>query len=69
MRFLAEAVSRNTYINLMDQYRPCYRAEDYPEIDRPVRPEEFAEARAAAARYGLERLDERSAASWRFLRY
>ncbi|NNG02847.1 MAG: radical SAM protein [Inquilinus sp.] len=69
MRFLAEAVSRNTYINLMDQYRPCYRAEDYPEIDRPVSGEEIAEARAAAARHGLERLDQRSAASWRFLRY
>ncbi|MCK4315890.1 MAG: radical SAM protein, partial [Anaerolineae bacterium] len=25
-RFLAEEVSRDTYINIMDQYRPCYKA-------------------------------------------
>ncbi|MDJ0945131.1 MAG: radical SAM protein [Kiloniellales bacterium] len=69
LRFLAEKVSCNTYINLMDQYRPCYRADDHPEISRRISRAEFDEARNAAARYGLERLDERSAASWRFLRY
>ncbi len=69
LRFLAEKVSRNTYINLMDQYRPCYRAEDDPDINRRINRAESDEARAAAARYGLERLDERSAASWRFLQY
>ena len=69
LRFLAEKVSSKTYINLMDQYRPCYRAEDYAEIDRTIGRKEFDEARAIALRYGLERLDERSAASWRFLQY
>lgn len=67
LRFLAENVSRNTYINLMDQYRPCYRAEDYAQIGRTISREEFREARMAAAQYGLGRLDERSAASRRFL--
>ncbi len=69
LRFLAEQVSPNTYVNLMDQYRPCYRAGDYPEIDRPISQDEYHEVQAAAARYGLERLDEHSAASWRFLRF
>ena len=69
LRFLAEKVSRNTYINLMDQYRPCYRSDDHEEIDRKISRAEFDEARTIAARSGLERLDERAAASWRFLRY
>ena len=67
--FLAEKVSLRTYINLMDQYRPCHRAEGYPEIDRTISREAFDEARAIAMSYGLERLDERSAASWRFLSF
>ncbi len=69
LRFLAEKVSPRTYINLMDQYRPCHRAEGYPEIDRTISREAFDEARAIAMSYGLERLDERSAASWRFLSF
>ncbi len=67
--FLAEKVSLRTYINLMDQYRPCHRAEGYPEIDQTISREAFDEARAIAMRYGLERLDKRSAASWRFLSF
>ena len=69
LRFLAEKVSSETYVNLMDQYRPCYRAEDYPEIDRTISREAFDEARTIALRYGLVRLDERSAAQWRFLSF
>ncbi|MDH3319306.1 MAG: radical SAM protein [Betaproteobacteria bacterium] len=59
LRFLAEVISTNTYLNLMDQYRPCYRADEYPEIDRPVTPQEYREALASAARHGLARLDHR----------
>ncbi|MEZ5786284.1 MAG: radical SAM protein [Xanthobacteraceae bacterium] len=57
MRFIAEAVSPDTYLNLMDQYRPCYRADDYPSLDRPITKTEFREALDLAARYGLRRLD------------
>lgn len=57
--FLANEVSRNTYVNLMDQYRPCYRADEYPELDRPITRGEYREALAAAARVGLTRLDRR----------
>jgi putative pyruvate formate lyase activating enzyme len=65
LRFLAERVSRNTYVNVMDQYRPCYRAEDRPPLDRPLRRDEYAQAIATAARLGLHRLDERRA-RWLF---
>lgn len=59
LEFLAVEISRNTYLNLMDQYRPCYRADEYPELDRGVTADEYREALAAAKRHGLERLDHR----------
>jgi putative pyruvate formate lyase activating enzyme len=59
LAFLAGEISRNTYLNLMDQYRPCYRADEYPDLDRPITREEYREALDAAARHGLERLDHR----------
>jgi putative pyruvate formate lyase activating enzyme len=60
LAFLAGEISRETYLNLMDQYRPCYRADEYPEIDRPITSEEYRAALATAARLGLNRLDHRA---------
>ena len=51
--FLAGSISPRTYVNVMAQYRPCYRASECPEIDRPPTRQEFAEAHAHAARLGL----------------
>jgi len=59
LEFLAGEISRNTYLNLMDQYRPAWRAHDYPEISRPVTSEEYRRALEVAARLGLNRLDQR----------
>jgi len=56
--WLAGEVSRNTYINVMGQYRPAHKAHRYPEIARPVRPGEVERARLQAEQLGL-RLDER----------
>jgi putative pyruvate formate lyase activating enzyme len=61
LEFIANEISRNTYLNLMDQYRPCYRTDEYPEIDRPTTAEEYRDALDAAARLGLDRLDQRAA--------
>jgi putative pyruvate formate lyase activating enzyme len=58
VRFLAEKVSDDTYINVMAQYRPCYRAGEYPPVDRPITHEEYAEAVQMAKEAGL-RLDQR----------
>jgi putative pyruvate formate lyase activating enzyme len=55
--FLARAISPDTYLNLMDQYRPCYRADEYPPLDRRPTRAELAAARAAAEKAGLRRLD------------
>ena len=57
LEFLAEEISRDTYLNLMDQYRPCYRAGGFPEINRALTGEEYAGALATAELVGLQRLD------------
>ncbi|MBI4768739.1 MAG: radical SAM protein [Deltaproteobacteria bacterium] len=57
MRFIAEELSPDTYVNVMGQYRPEYRAGEYPEIARSVTVEEVAEGRRLARAAGLRRLD------------
>lgn len=56
MRFLAEEVSKETYINVMDQYRPCYEALAYPPLNRRITEEEFDEAIRLTKASGLHRL-------------
>jgi len=58
--FIAQQISVNSYLNLMDQYRPCYRADEYPPLDQPITLSEYRTALAIADRYGLQRLDRRS---------
>ena len=64
LAFLAREISRNTYLNLMDQYYPCYRAGENPPLDRPIRAREFEAALTLAAKYGLQRLDQRRHHRW-----
>jgi putative pyruvate formate lyase activating enzyme len=59
VRFLAEAISPQTYLNLMDQYRPAYQAHHYPKLGRRITQQEYASAVQIAADAGLTRLDER----------
>ncbi len=69
MRFLAQEVSRNTYVNVMDQYRPCGEAHKYPPLDRHITAEEYTEAIRMANAEGITRLDSRDRAYFlRFLR-
>ncbi|MDJ0895418.1 MAG: radical SAM protein [Alphaproteobacteria bacterium] len=63
-RFLAEEISPDTYINVMDQYRPCYRADGVAELNRPTTRDEFKAAVRLAAKHGLHRLDRRMPVSW-----
>src|SRR5271166_6882414 len=60
LRFLAEEISSDTYLNVMGQYRPCYRAEEHPGLERPISGGEFSEALAIARRCGLHPLDHGS---------
>ncbi|MCR3882849.1 MAG: radical SAM protein [Methanothrix sp.] len=55
VRFLAEEVSPETYLNVMAQYHPCYKAYSYPELSRPITLREYAEAVGLARAAGLDR--------------
>jgi putative pyruvate formate lyase activating enzyme len=60
LRFIAEHLGPDTYVNLMGQYRPAGRAERLSATNRRPYPEELASAFAIADRLGLRRLDARS---------
>ena len=60
VRFLAEEISPNTYINIMGQYRPAWRVKEQniAPLNRPVTPAEVRAAQQLAREAGL-RLDQR----------
>lgn len=53
MRFIATEISRETFISLMSQYTPYYKAGDFKEIARQITLEEYEKAQEAMARFGL----------------
>ncbi len=57
MKFIAEEISPHTYVNLMDQYRPCFKANDHPPLNRRITQNEFAHAVKIAQEFGITRLD------------
>jgi putative pyruvate formate lyase activating enzyme len=57
VRFLAQELSINTYLNIMAQYHPCYKAFNIPQLARTVKRQEFKDAIDLAHQYGLTRLD------------
>jgi putative pyruvate formate lyase activating enzyme len=59
-RFLAKEISKNTYLNVMAQYRPAFRARKFPPFDRPLKREEYQNALRLAQEAGLYRLDSRN---------
>ena len=59
LRFLAREVSVGTYVNVMDQYRPCGEAYQCAPIDRRLSSDEYQEALKMAEDAGLHRLDEK----------
>ena len=55
--FIAREISPNTYVNIMGQYRPCYKAAAVPALSQPISTAEFQEAVQLARKAGLSRLD------------
>lgn len=51
--FLAGQISISTTINVMDQYRPCYKASSHPKINRRPTFEEIEAVRRYAVEKGL----------------
>jgi putative pyruvate formate lyase activating enzyme len=57
MRFIADDISTNTYVNIMTQYRPCGRAAEVRELAAYPTENDFQKARRAAIEAGIRRLD------------
>jgi putative pyruvate formate lyase activating enzyme len=55
-KFLSQSVSKNVFLNIMDQYRPCFKATLHPKLSRRITKEEFKEAVKLAKKYGLTRI-------------
>jgi putative pyruvate formate lyase activating enzyme len=64
VHWVAENLSKGTYINIMSQYRVEYKAFEYEPIARAITSEEFVEAIDWAKGAGLINLDERSLAQY-----
>jgi len=55
LRFIAEEISPDTYVNIMAQYYPTWKAHRYPELSRRITTEEYREALELARKLGLRR--------------
>ena len=62
MEFLASEISRDTYVNIMNQYYPTGKvsAQKYPELNREITSNELQHAYDVARQAGLHRFDERN---------
>jgi putative pyruvate formate lyase activating enzyme len=57
MKFISSEISKDSYVNLMDQYHPAYSAKDFPALDRKITSQEYNDALNMAQKHGLHRLD------------
>ncbi len=59
MTFIAQNISKDTYVNIMPQYRPMGKIDAEPSLNRSITGTEYAEALKAAKEAGIQRLDQR----------
>lgn len=57
VEWIADNLPKDTYLNLMSQYTPVYKASRYPEIARRITNDEYTEAIIHAKRAGLTNLE------------
>jgi putative pyruvate formate lyase activating enzyme len=55
LKFIAEEISVESYVNIMDQYHPEYNAASFSEINRRISNNEFKDSIDLAKRFGLHR--------------
>jgi putative pyruvate formate lyase activating enzyme len=55
LRFIRDKISKNAYLNIMDQYRPCFKADEYPELSRKITVKEYRKVTDFARKIGLWR--------------
>jgi putative pyruvate formate lyase activating enzyme len=54
MEFISREISRGTYVSLMSQYFPAYKAVQNPQLNRRITKSEYEEAKKAMLQAGLE---------------
>jgi putative pyruvate formate lyase activating enzyme len=64
MRFVAQYISPNSYVNIMSQYRPCGRAAEVKGLKSDLQPNEYHAAVKAARQEGITRLDQPRRMFW-----
>ena len=57
VEWIAKNLPKDTYVNIMAQYNPLYKAYDYPEISRRITREEYVKVVDKARESGLTNLD------------
>jgi putative pyruvate formate lyase activating enzyme len=55
MEFIATDIAKDSYVNIMAQYHPMYRADEFPELNRKITGQEYQEAITIARSAGLHR--------------
>lgn len=55
--WIATNLPKDTYLNLMSQYRPMHKADNYPEISRRINQTEYEAVINYASKAGLTNLD------------
>jgi putative pyruvate formate lyase activating enzyme len=60
VKWVVESLSRDTYVNIMAQYRVEYKAFEYEEIARAISTQEYVKAMEWNINVGLTNLDSRS---------
>ncbi len=57
VQWIARNLPKDTYLNIMSQYRPAHKARNYPKIARPLKSKEYREVVKCAKEAGLTNLD------------
>ena len=57
IEWISDHLPKDTYLNLMSQYQPHYKANEYPEINRRITKAEYGEVLYWAREAGLTNLD------------
>jgi putative pyruvate formate lyase activating enzyme len=54
-KFIATEISKESYVNIMLQYRPMYKAYEYKELNRGLKMSDYRTALDSAKKWGLHR--------------
>lgn len=64
LSWIAANLPKDTYVNLMSQYRPAFKARDFPALARPISRREHEDAVGWARSQGLTRLEVQPYRGW-----